>query len=87
MPEKREFSSGTAQTKTLVRGPDGALWLISEKEEPKKLDPEQTKNVENILTKTEAELSSEFQFDVHVGADVFDGREGQHCGIPEVSLD
>jgi len=89
MPEKQESSGGPARTKTLVRGPDGALWLLSDTEAPKKLDSEQTAKVEDILTKTEAALSDEFRFfghGVHVGHDCFDGH-GVHCGEPEVSPD
>ena len=89
MAEKREPSGETTQTRTLVRGPDGALWLLSETEDPKKLDEAQTQRVEEILTETELKLSSGFQFGatgIHVGHDVFDGR-GMHCEIPEVSPD
>jgi hypothetical protein len=89
MPEIPEPSGKTAQTNTLVRGPDGALWFLSDTEAPKKLTGEETKTVEEILEKTEAELSSKFLavgHGVHVGHDAFDGH-GVHCGIPEVSSD
>jgi hypothetical protein len=89
MPEKREPSGKTAQTKTLVRGPDGALWLLSDTGVPHKLSQGQIDQVEKILTETEAKLSSEYGVvgvGVHVGHDVFDGH-GVHCGIPEVPSD
>ena len=90
MPEKREPSGETTQTRTLVRGPDGALWLLSEGEAPVKVEGEEKERVEGILTETEEKLSGEFPFGamgVHVGSDVFDGDKGQHCEIPEVSPD
>lgn len=79
------------QTKTLVRGPDGALWLLSGTDEPVRLNPEQTQTVEGILTNTETQISGEFQFmghGVHVGSDCFEGRgHGVHCEGPETALD
>ena len=76
------------QRKTLVRGPDGALWLLSSTDEPVRLNAEQTQTVEGILTNAETALSGEFQFmghGVHVGSDCFDGH-GVHCEGPETSL-
>jgi len=89
MPEESEQSGGPAY-KTLVRGPDGTLWLLSKREAPKKVEGKEKERVERILEETEEKLSGEFHFGdmgVHVGNDVFDGHEGMHCEIPEVSLD
>jgi hypothetical protein len=88
MAEKGEPSGGTTQTRTLVRGPDGALWLLSGVEAPKPVIGNEKERIESILTETEAKVSNVLAFGdmgVHVG-DVFDGK-GQHCEIPETSPD
>jgi hypothetical protein len=100
MPKESEQSSVPADTKrahdidadlkTLVRGPDGTLWLLSKEEAPRKVEGHEKKRVDGILTKTEKDLSDVFGFrdmGVHVGDEVFDGHQGQHCEIPQVSSD
>ena len=100
MPTESEQSSVPTHTKrahdeaedlkTLVRGPDGTLWLLSKKEPPRKVEGEEKTRVDGILTQTEKDLSHAFGFrdmGVHVGDEVFDGHTGQHCEIPEVSPD
>jgi len=72
MPERRE------PTKTLVRGPDGALWLLSEQEAPVKLNPEQNQKVQKVIDECEDKLSSE-AIDAGVHACV-----GVHLGLSTV---
>ena len=87
MPEERESERRRAKTKTLVRGPDGELWLLSKAGAPHQLEPQQIAKIEKILTKTEKELSNEFEFlghGIHIGHDVFDGH-GVHCEAPDMS--
>ena len=74
MPEKRE------PTKTLVRGPDGTLWLLSEDEAPIKLSTEQNKEVEKIIDDCEEKLSCEV-IETGVKACV-----GVHIGVSNVFL-
>ncbi len=78
MPERRE------PAKTLVRGPDGVLYLLSKDGEPKKLSPEQSEQVVKIIEDNEIKLASDIEkaipamgHGVHVGI-------GVHCGTPEV---
>lgn len=72
MPERRE------PAKTLVRGPDGTLWLLSEHEAPMKLSPEQKEKVEKVIHDCEDKLSSEV-IDAGVHACV-----GVHLGLSTV---
>ena len=71
-----------ADLKTLARGPDGTLWLLSKEGAPRRVDETERTKVERILRKTEEDLSNVFGFrdmGVHVGDEVFDGHQGQHC--------
>ena len=80
MSEKSENSGGQADPPTLVRGPDGTLWLLSTGEAPVPVEGEKKVQVENVIDNTETQLAQLFpQFahtGVHVGDDVFE--KGQH---------
>jgi hypothetical protein len=77
----------TPKTKTLVRGPDGALWLLSEHEAPIKLGSEQKEKVERIIDDCEDRLSSEeivagirACVGVHVGVSTVVVQHGRRSG-------
>ena len=80
MSEKSENSGGRADPPTLVRGPDGTLWLITKEEAPEKITGHKKKEVEGIIEDTEKRLADQFprfaHTGVHVGDDVFE--KGQH---------
>ena len=74
MPKRR------GPVKTLVRGPDGALWLLSEHKAPTKLSPKQKEKVEKIIDDCEEKLSCEvIETGVH-------GCVGVHIGVSNVFL-
>ena len=74
MPERR------GPVKTLVRGPDGALWLLSEHKTPMKLSAKQKEKVEKIIDDCEDKLSCEvIEAGVH-------GCVGVHIGVSNVFL-
>jgi len=83
MSEKSENSGGQPVPPTLVRGPDGTLWLLSENEAPEKVEGRRKDAAEKIIDDTEEKLSELFppfvHTGVHVGDDVFE--KGQKTGL------
>jgi hypothetical protein len=80
----RIMPENETETKLLVRGPDGHLYLLSKDKPPQKLSPDDDQEVTKIVEDHEDNLAKDIEnkipalgHGVHIGT-------GVHCGIPEV---
>lgn len=71
--------------KTLVRGPDGSLYLLTENAPPLKLTPEETKRVEEIFQGEGEALGK--AVDAALPRICLGGSHNLHIAIPEVFMD
>ena len=76
MAEAKRKPTRKKRKYTLVRGANGALYLISEKKKPVELDEEQTEKVTKMLDDFEDQLS--IIFGTHITG------PGVHLATPEV---
>ena len=81
MPQTGQRHSG----KTLVRGSDGALYLLTKTDPPVKLTESEAKKLEKILDDTEEKLAR--IVDKEIPRFDFSGTRSIHVTIPEVFMD